>query len=270
MEGDILQRLAEDSSGYSKRQKAIAKYIIENSEAVPFMTAQMLSRAAQVSESSIVRFARQLGYSGYSQLRRALQQHVKDKLSSANEMAADAEPEELMQTVEEGMLSLKSIMTVQNRRALEEAVELLSRAKKIVVQSGLGMDGVDSYFASGLRALGFNACSAPGGISREIFELDESSALLIISGSYFSQLSGPARYAREKGASVLVLADDEAAPMGRYAQVMLPGKGIIAVAALMEALLAALANSCSRSLDQNLAELDTLHREYDTYEPGEN
>lgn len=175
-----------------------------------------------------------------------------------------------MQTVEEGMLSLKSIMTVQNRRALEEAVELLSRAKKIVVQSGLGMDGVDSYFASGLRALGFNACSAPGGISREIFELDESSALLIISGSYFSQLSGPARYAREKGASVLVLADDEAAPMGRYAQVMLPGKGIIAVAALMEALLAALANSCSRSLDQNLAELDALHREYDTYEPGEN
>lgn len=268
MEGDILQRLAEDSSGYSKRQKAIAKYIIENSEAVPFMTAQMLSRAAQVSESSIVRFARQLGYSGYSQLRRALQQHVKDKLSSVNEAAA--EPDELMQTVEAGKLSLKSIMTVQNQRALEAAVELLARAKKIIVQSGLGMEGVDGYFASNLRALGLNACSAPCGISREIFELDESSALLIISGSYFSQLSGPARYAREKGASVLVLADDEAAPMGRYAQVMLPGKGIIAVAALMEALLAALANSCSRSLDQNLAELDALHREYDTYEPGEN
>lgn len=268
MEGDILQRLAEDSSGYSKRQKAIAKYIIENSEAVPFMTAQMLSRAAQVSESSIVRFARQLGYSGYSQLRRALQQLLKEKLSSVNEAAA--EPDELMQTVEAGKLSLKSIMTVQNQRALEAAVELLARAKKIVVQSGLGMEGVDGYFASNLRALGLNACSAPGGISREIFELDESSALLIISGSYFSQLSGPARYAREKGASVLVLADDEAAPMGRYAQVMLPGKGIIAVAALMEALLAALANSCSRSLDQNLAELDALHREYDTYEPGEN
>lgn len=268
MEGDILQRLAEDSSGYSKRQKAIAKYIIENSEAVPFMTAQMLSRAAQVSESSIVRFARQLGYSGYSQLRRALQQLLKEKLSSVNEAAA--EPDELMQTVEAGKLSLKSIMTVQNQRALEAAVELLARAKKIIVQSGLGMEGVDGYFASNLRALGLNACSAPCGISREIFELDESSALLIISGSYFSQLSGPARYAREKGASVLVLADDEAAPMGRYAQVMLPGKGIIAVAALMEALLAALANSCSRSLDQNLAELDALHREYDTYEPGEN
>lgn len=268
MEGDILQRLAEDSSGYSKRQKAIAKYIIENSEAVPFMTAQMLSRAAQVSESSIVRFSRQLGYSGYSQLRRALQQLLKEKLSSVNEAAA--EPDELMQTVEAGKLSLKSIMTVQNQRALEAAVELLARAKKIIVQSGLGMEGVDGYFASNLRALGLNACSAPCGISREIFELDESSALLIISGSYFSQLSGPARYAREKGASVLVLADDEAAPMGRYAQVMLPGKGIIAVAALIEALLTALANSCGRSMAQNLAELDALHREYDIYEPGEN
>ena len=69
---------------------------------------------------------------------------------------------------------------------------------------------------------------------------------------------------------MLVLADDEAAPMGRYAQVMLPGKGIIAVAALIEALLTALANSCGRSMAQNLAELDALHREYDIYEPGEN
>ena len=176
MDADILQRLAEDSSGYSKRQRAIAKYIIENSEAVSFMTASMLSQAAQVSESSIVRFSRQLGYSGYSQLRRALQQLLKEKLSSVNEAAA--EPDELMQTVEAGKLSLKSIMTVQNQRALEAAVELLARAKKIIVQSGLGMEGVDGYFASNLRALGLNACSAPCGISREIFELDEMKALL--------------------------------------------------------------------------------------------
>ena len=58
--------------------------------------------------------------------------------------------------------------------------------------------------------------------------------------------------------------------MGNYANVMLPGKGIIAVAALIEALLSALENSCGRSLDMNLAELDALHREYDTYESGEN
>lgn len=270
METDLLQRLADESQTYSKRQKAIARYISENSESVSFMTAQMLSQAAQVSESTVVRFARQLGYSGYADLRRALQQLIKDRLSSAGEAVADMDAEALKQTVDRGNLSLQSILTSQNQHALEEAVELLAQAEKIVVQSGLGMDGVDTYFAGSLRALGFNACSASAGLTREIFEIDDKSALLIISGSFFSQLSGPARYAREKGASVLVLADDEAAPMGRYADVMLPGKGIIAVAALIEALLTALENSCGRSLDKNLAELDALHREYDTYEPGEN
>lgn len=266
---DLLQRLAGESQSYSKRQKAIARYICENMETVPFMTSRMLSKAAQVSESSVVRFARQLGFSGYSQLRRALQQLVKDRLGSVKEAEAEAEAGALKQTVDLGRLSLGSVLTAQNRLALERAVELLLQADRIVVQSGLGMDGIDSYFASGLRALGLNACPASPGLSREIFELDEKSALFIVSGGFFSQLSAPARYAREKGAAVLVVADDEAAPMGPYADVMLPGKGIIAVAALIEALLTALENSCGRSLNMNLAELDALHREYDTYESGE-
>ena len=266
----MLQRLADESQGYSKRQRAIARYISENCESVPFMTAHMLSQSAQVSESSIVRFARQLGYSGYSALRRDLQRILKDRLNSAARADADIGTGALKRTVEDGYSSLKSILNPQNQHSLDTAVQLLTKADKIVVQSGLGMDGIDTYFASGLRALGFNACSASAGLSREIFEIDGSSALLIISGSFFSMLSGPAKYAREKGAAVLVLADDEAAPMGRYADVMLPGKGIIAVAALVEALFTALSDSCGRSLDKNLAELDTLHREYDTYEPGEN
>ena len=270
MKEDLLQRLAEESQSYSKRQKAIARYICENSETVSFMTSRMLSQAAQVSESSVVRFARQLGYGGYSELRRDLQQLIRDRLSTHKKEETLLEAEELKQTVDTGSLSLRSIMTGRNQRALEEAVELLDKADRIVVQSGLGMDGINIYFANSLRALGFDACSAPGGLSREIFELDDKSALLIISGSYFSQLFGSARYAREKGAAVLVVADDEAAPMGNYANVMLPGKGIIAVAALIEALLCALENSCGRSLDMNLAELDALHREYDTYESGEN
>ena len=77
MEKDILQRIAEECGDYSKRQKAIAKYICENSEIVAFMTAQMLAEAAGVSESSVVRFARQLGFDGYIELRRALQQLIK-------------------------------------------------------------------------------------------------------------------------------------------------------------------------------------------------
>ena len=119
MESDLLQRLADESQSYSKRQRAIARYICENSETVSFMTSRMLSQAAQVSESSVVRFARQLGFSGYSQLRRALQQLVKDKLGSVKEAEAETDMEELKQTLELGRLGLGSIATAQNRLALE-------------------------------------------------------------------------------------------------------------------------------------------------------
>lgn len=269
MEKDILQRIAEECGDYSKRQKAIAKYICENSEIVAFMTAQMLAEAAGVSESSVVRFARQLGFDGYIELRRALQQMIKERIATREE-AAEMDSRELGQLVSVGVQSLQSAATPQNERALEQAFLLLSGAERIVVQAGLGMEGLDSSFASNLRVLGFRACAVPEGISREILALDDRSVLVSIGGHYYSGLMGPLRYARARNAGVLVLTEDETAPMRQYADAMLVGKGLAAVAVLITALLAALEKNGGSRLEANLAELDALHGEYHTYEFTEN
>lgn len=269
MEKDILQRIAEECGDYSKRQKAIAKYICENSEIVAFMTAQMLAEAAGVSESSVVRFARQLGFDGYIELRRALQQLIKERIATREE-AAEMDSRELGQLVAIGVQSLQSAVTPQNERALEQAFLLLSGAERIVVQAGLGMEGLDSSFASNLRVLGFRACAVPEGISREILALDDRSVLVSIGGHYYSGLMGPLRYARARNAGVLVLTEDETAPMRQYADAMLVGKGLAAVAVLITALLAALEKNGGSRLEANLAELDALHGEYHTYEFTEN
>ena len=269
MEKDILQRIAEECGDYSKRQKAIAKYICENSEIVAFMTAQMLAEAAGVSESSVVRFARQLGFDGYIELRRALQQLIKERIATREE-AAEMDSRELGQLVAVGVQSLQSAVTPQNERALEQAFLLLNGAERIVVQAGLGMEGLDSSFASNLRVLGFRACAVPEGISREILALDDRSVLVSIGGHYYSGLMGPLRYARARNAGVLVLTEDETAPMRQYADAMLVGKGLAAVAVLITALLAALEKNGGSRLEANLAELDALHGEYHTYEFTEN
>lgn len=269
MEKDILQRIAEECGDYSKRQKAIAKYICENSEIVAFMTAQMLAEAAGVSESSVVRFARQLGFDGYIELRRALQQLIKERIATREE-AAEMDSRELGQLVAIGVQSLQSAVTPQNERALEQAFLLLNGAERIVVQAGLGMEGLDSSFASNLRVLGFRACAVPEGISREILALDDRSVLVSIGGHYYSGLMGPLRYARARNAGVLVLTEDETAPMRQYADAMLVGKGLAAVAVLITALLAALEKNGGSRLEANLAELDALHGEYHTYEFTEN
>ena len=112
MEKDILQRIAEECGDYSKRQKAIARYICENSEIVAFMTAQMLSEAAGVSESSVVRFARQLGFDGYIELRRALQQLIKDRIATREE-AAEMASREWGQLVAAGGVGVQSAAAPQ-------------------------------------------------------------------------------------------------------------------------------------------------------------
>lgn len=269
MEKDILQRIAEECGDYSKRQKAIAKYICENSEIVAFMTAQMLAEAAGVSESSVVRFARQLGFDGYIELRRSLQQLIKERIATREE-AAEMDSRELGQLVAIGVESLQSAVTPQNERALEQAFLLLNGAERIVVQAGLGMEGLDSSFASNLRVLGFRACAVPEGISKEILALDDRSVLVSIGGHYYSGLLGPLRYARARNAGVLVLTEDETAPMRQYADAMLVGKGLAAVAVLITALLSALEKNGGSRLEANLAELDALHGEYHTYEFTEN
>ena len=269
MEKDVLQRIAEECGDYSKRQRDIAKYICENSEIVAFMTAQMLSEAAGVSESSVVRFARQLGFDGYIELRRALQQLIKERIATREE-AAEMESRELGQLVAAGMQSLQAIATPQNERVLEQAFLLLSGAERIVVQAGLGMQGLDSNFAGSLLALGFRACAVPEGISREILALDDKAVLVSISGHYYSGLLGPLRYARARNAAVLVLTEDETAPLRQYADAMLVGKGLAAVAVLITALLSVLEKNGGSRLEANLAELDALHGEYHTYEFTEN
>ena len=269
MEKDILQRIAEECAGYSKRQQAIGKYICENSDIVAFMTAQMLSEAAEVSESSVVRFARQLGFDGYTELRRALQQRIKER-NATHEDAADTESRELGQLVSCGIQGLQSLPSLQNERALEQAFLLLSAAERIVVQAGSGMEGLDIYLAAGLNTLGLRACAAPKGISGEILDLDDRTVLVSISGHFYTGLLGPTRYARARNAGLLVLAEDETAPMRQYADAMLVGKGPAAVAVLITALLSTLEKTGGKKLEEKLAELDALHREYGTYELTEN
>lgn len=269
MEKDILQRIAEECPGYSKRQMAIAKYISENSEIVAYMTAQMLAEAANVSESSVVRFARQFGFEGYAQLRRALQQRIKERIVSREE-AAELDSRELGRLVSDGMKNLQGISTPQNERALEAAFHQLSAAKKILVQAGLGMEGLDVHLASGLNTLGFQARAVPEGFSREIMGLDESGVLVSISSCHVSGLLGPVRYAHSRSAGVLVLAEDESTVLRQYADVMLVGKGIAAAATLITALLTTLENNSEKNLEERLAELEALHREYHTYEFTEN
>ena len=87
MEKDILSLMNAGDRRLSKGQRAIARYITENYDKAAFMTAGKLGRTVGVSESTVVRFATELGFDGYPGMRRAMQEMVRSRLTSVQRIA---------------------------------------------------------------------------------------------------------------------------------------------------------------------------------------
>ena len=88
MDKDILAVISRENSGFSKGQRLIAKYILDNYDKAAFMTAGRLGKAVGVSESTVVRFASELGYDGYPGMRKALQEMIRSRLTSVQRIEA--------------------------------------------------------------------------------------------------------------------------------------------------------------------------------------
>ena len=84
---DLLKYLSEHYASFSKGHKAIADYIIQNYDTAAFMTAVKLGTAVGISESTVVRFAYEVGYDGYPKLQKALQEMVRNQLTSTQRIA---------------------------------------------------------------------------------------------------------------------------------------------------------------------------------------
>ena len=88
MTKNILHNIEKNMSSFSKGQKLIARFILENYDKAAFMTASKLGKTVQVSESTVVRFATQLGYEGYPSMQRALQEMIRSRLTSTQRIEA--------------------------------------------------------------------------------------------------------------------------------------------------------------------------------------
>ena len=84
---DILLQIEENNRSFSKGQRLIARYITENYDKAAFMTAGKLGKTVGVSESTVVRFATELGYDGYPGMRKAMQEMVRSRLTSVQRIA---------------------------------------------------------------------------------------------------------------------------------------------------------------------------------------
>ena len=136
MPADILTRIQNEIHAFSKGQKKIASYILTNYDKAAFMTASRLGKTVEVSESTVVRFAVELGYAGYPEMQKTLQELVRNKLTSVQriQLTGDLQPNDVLRSVLKSDVSnIRATIDLIDNASFNAAINALLEAKKVYI-----------------------------------------------------------------------------------------------------------------------------------------
>ncbi|MDD7445206.1 MAG: MurR/RpiR family transcriptional regulator [Clostridiales bacterium] len=217
---DLIHRLNQSGKRLSKGHRKIADYIVQHYDKAVFMTASTLGESVGVSESTVVRFAGALGYEGYPQLQRAMQELVRHRLTASQrfEMATELRQEEVLQTVlRTDMQNIRSTIEGMDEKVFESVVRRIVNAKSIYVVGVRSASMLANFLAYYLHFV-FDDVHLPTDMSVDIFEqisrIGPGDVLVGISFPRYSRRTLEAmNFARSRGAQVIGISDGPMSPL---------------------------------------------------------
>lgn len=286
-EMDLLSSIESRMSEFSKGQKRIATFLIEHYDQAVYLTAAKLGDIAGVSESTVVRFANELGFDGYPKLQRALEELVKTRLTAAQRLRVSTEQiikkdKHLLPTVlQSDSDRIFSTMNEIDEKIFDETVDKLLKAKKIYIVGGRSSAPLSSFFAFYLNLMLDNVVNVSGGNLTEVFEgifrIDKDDAFIAISFPRYSSRTVKAmQYASKNGATTIALTDGVQSPLAQYADCLLTARSdmlsfidsLVAPLSVINALLVAISIRKSDDLEKSLERLEGLWNESQVYSGG--
>ena len=223
---DLITKIQSELPGFSKGQKQIARFILEHYDKAAFMTASRLGVTVGVSESTVVRFATELGYDGYPHLQRALQEMIRNKLTSVQRMEVAGDRmggRDVLQTVLHADTDMIRVTLDEiDRDAFQGAVDALMGAKRIYILGVRSSSALASFLGFYFNLLFENVTLVHTNSVSEIFEqvlrVGPGDVLFGISFPRYSKRTLSAmKYARDRGARVIALTDSQLSPLARVA-----------------------------------------------------
>ena len=222
MSKDLLSRISMDMPRFSKGQKLIARYLIDHYDKAAFMTASKMGATVGVSESTVVRFASELGFEGYPQLQRTLQELIRNRLTSVQRIEVTSD-----QIGNDDVLTKVLNMDIEKiRRTLEEvsaeefnrAVDAIVSARNIYilgVRSSAALAGFMGFYFNhifpNIRVIDTNSVSE---MFEQMIRIGKGDVFIAISFPRYSQRTvQAARYARNSGAEVVAITDSRMSPL---------------------------------------------------------
>ena len=225
---DMIERLNHSGRKLSKGHRRIAQYIVEHYGKAVFMTASRLGESVGVSESTVVRFAAVLGYEGYPQLQRALQELVSHRLTAVQrfEMSSEIDPNAVLRTVlKSDMQNIRATVEELDNHAFEEGVKRILNAKEIYViglRSAAPLAQFLGYYLNYIFDRVHLVSSAATDVFEEIARISEADVVIGISFPRYSTRTVKAmRFARSCGAQVISITDGPMSPLHEVSDVCL-------------------------------------------------
>ena len=276
---EFLKRMETQYEKFSKGQRLLADYIIENYDKAVFLTAAKLGEVVGVSESTVVRFATQLGYSGYPGFQKALEELVRNKLNSIQRMEVTygrISQSEILETVlQSDIEKIKVTLTNIDQSAFDRAVDTILQARKIYVIGIRSCAPLANFLQFYLNFLFDNVILVNTNCSSEIFEqlirIGQEDAIIGISFPRYSQLTRKAlSFSKKREAKVT---DSERSPMTEYSDCNLIARSdmasiadsLVAPLSVINALVVALCMKKQKEMRRTLAFLEEIWDENQVY-----
>ena len=219
---ELLQKIDQGYSGFSKGQKKLADFIREEYDKAAFLTAARMGEEVGVSESTVVRFATALGYHGYPDFQKALGEMVRTKLNSIQRMEVTygrISQGEILETVlQSDIEKIKLTMAAIDQNAFELAVDTLLKARKIYVIGIRSCAPLAHFLSFYLNLICDDVTAVSTNSSSEIFEqlirIGEEDVIIGISFPRYSMRTLKAlEFASNRKAKVITLTDSVHSPM---------------------------------------------------------
>lgn len=286
MRQDILSMLKSKEPTFSKGQRRIAQFILESYDKAAFMTANVLGKTVGISESTVVRFAVELGYDGYPSMQKALQEMVVNRLTAAQriEVTNDRIGDQniLSMVLQSDMEKLRQTGETVDKVAFESAVNAVLGAERVYILGVRSAAPLASFLGYYLNYMFQNVHILTASGASEMFEqivgVNSRDAVIAFSFPRYSATTlKAAQYCHSTGATVISVTDSKLSSLGQCSDHVLVAKSdmvslvdsLVAPLSVVNALIVAIAAKKEKELSKTFQELEHVWAEYNVYEKQE-
>lgn len=283
---NLLSEIEARMPTFSKGQKLISHYILENYDKAAYMTASKLGSIVHVSESTVVRFAIELGYAGYPEFQHALQELVRTHLTSFQRMEVTnhliGDGDILSKVLLGDAEKIKHTLEEIDRSAFELAVEHIVKARDIYILGVRASSSLAGFLAHGLRMIFDNVKFVQTTSGSEMFEQimgirSEDVMIAISFPRYSKRIIHAVNFAKHAGADVITITDTESSPIAPQANQLLIAKSdmasfvdsLVAPLSIINAMIVAVSLKKQDDLRVRLHQLEQIWDEYDVYDKNQ-